>query len=113
MHEETACTLGEGIHVRGNVTGSGSLILRGRIEGLVSLDGHFVVEQPGEVVAQINARTVTVHGQGSGDFSASQKLELTSKALLIGDVHAPEIEIHDGARFQGNLDMKFDLPNDI
>jgi cytoskeletal protein CcmA (bactofilin family) len=110
---DTACIIGEGIQIRGNLSGSGDLVVRGRVEGFISLQDHLRVEQTGIVVANIETRGVTVDGQMSGDIDASEQISISSTATVIGDIRAPEIEIADGARFRGKLDMEVPLPDDI
>jgi cytoskeletal protein CcmA (bactofilin family) len=65
------------------------------------------------VVANIDTRGVTLNGKMSGDIHASERVSIASTAIVIGDIHAPEIEIADGARFRGKLEMEVPLPDDI
>lgn len=110
---DTPCIIGEGIQIRGNLSGSGDLVVRGRVEGHVALQDHLTVETTGVVVANIELRGVTVNGQMSGDIDATQTVAISSSATVIGDIRAPEIEIEDGARFRGKLEMDVPLPKDV
>ena len=110
---ETPCIIGEGIQIRGNLSGSGDLVVRGRVEGQISLQDHLTVETTGTVVANIDTRGVTINGSMSGDISASETVAISSSATVVGDISAPQIEIDDNARFRGKLDMDVPLPANI
>jgi cytoskeletal protein CcmA (bactofilin family) len=110
---DTPCIIGEGIQIRGNLSGSGDLIIRGRVEGFVELQDHLTVAETGTVVASIDTRGVTLNGKSNGDIHASETVTIAETAVVIGDIHAPEIEIADGARFRGRLEMEVPLPDDI
>ena len=110
---DTPCVIGEGIQIRGNLSGSGDLVVRGRVEGHIALQDHLTVETTGTVVANIETRGVTVNGSMSGDIDASETVEISSSATVIGDIRAPEVEIQEGARFRGKLEMEVPLPKDL
>ena len=110
---EAACVIGSGIQVRGNLSGSGDLIVQGRMEGHVALEAHVIVEEVGSVVADIETQELTVHGKMTGNTNASERISVTSTATLVGDLRAPRIVLEDGARFRGIIEMDVPLPDDI
>ena len=110
---EAACLVGKGIQIRGNLSGSGDLVIEGRLEGHVALEDHVVVEEIGTVVADIETRELTINGKMSGNISASDRVSISSTATMIGDVRAPRVVIEDGARFRGTIEMDVPLPNNI
>lgn len=110
---ETACVIGGGIQIRGNLSGSGDLVIEGRIEGQVVLPSHITVEEVGTVVADIETQELTVNGKMSGNIDATNRVSISNTATVIGDIRAPRIVIDDGARFKGNIEMDVPLPNDI
>ena len=111
--EDPACVIGEGIQVRGEVQGSGDLVVEGRLEGHVTLEDHLMVEQSGAVMADVDIREMSVHGQMSGNIEASERVSISSTALVIGDITTPRLVIEDGARFRGTVIMDVPLPDDI
>ncbi len=110
---ETACIIGKGIQIRGNMSGSGDLIIEGRVEGHVALQDHLTVEDSGTVVADVETQELTVNGKMSGNIDASQRVSISSTATVVGDIRAPRVVIEDGARFRGNIEMEVPLPKDI
>jgi len=110
---EAACVIGSGIQVRGNLSGSGDLIVQGRMEGHVALEAHVIVEEVGSVVADIETQELTVHGKMTGNTNASERISVTSTATLVGDLRAPRIVLQGHIRFRGTIEMDVPLPDDI
>lgn len=111
--DDAACTIGTGIQVRGHLSGSGDLVVQGRMEGHIVLQSHVIVEEAGSVVADVEIQELTVRGMMSGNASASERISVSSSATLVGDLRAPRIVLEDGARFRGNIEMDVPLPSDI
>src|SRR5277367_769514 len=100
-------TIGKSLLIRGEITGSESLSIEGRVEGSINLPGNRVtVRQNGHVLASIAAREIVVLGEVNGRCEASDHLELGSASLLKGDVVVSRISIEDGAVFTGSIDMR-------
>jgi cytoskeletal protein CcmA (bactofilin family) len=110
---ESACIIGNGIQVRGKLSGSGDLVVQGRMEGQVELQAHVTVEESGVVVADLETQELTVDGQVSGNTNASQRISISKSAVYVGDLRAPRVVIEDGARFRGTIEMDVPLPKDI
>lgn len=113
MADEAPCIIGEGIQIRGNLSGSGGLVIEGRVEGHIALEDHIVVETSGTVVADVETEELTVQGKMSGNIDATNRVSITTSATVIGDIRAPRVVIEDGARFRGRIEMEVPLPPDI
>lgn len=113
QQSESVCSIGEGIQIRGNLTGSGQLVVRGRIEGQITLDSHLTIEQTGLVVANVTANSITLSGRMQGDIEAADLVSVQESASMQGDIRAQEVEIADGATFRGRLDMDVPLPDTL
>lgn len=107
---EPAGIIGQGISVRGNVSGSGDLVVEGRVEGQISLKDRLTIEPSGVVVADVEAGEVTVNGEMSGNIVATERVYITSSAKVLSDIRAPRVVIEDGARFKGSIEMDVTLP---
>ncbi len=110
---ETACFISPLIQVRGNLSGSGDLVIQGRMEGHIALQSHVMVEQNGIVVADVEAQELTAHGQISGNSDASERITITSTATYVGNLKAPRIVLEDGAHFRGTIEMDVPLPEGV
>ena len=105
MPQGDTCTIGAGVTVNGRLTGSAEVNVLGRVEGSIVLENQLVVDQGGEVVAEVEARTLTVRGKLNGDVVAHEVVTLEAGSIITGNIRAPRIIIEEGARFKGNIDM--------
>jgi cytoskeletal protein CcmA (bactofilin family) len=100
-------TIGKSLVIKGEVTGSESLYIDGRVEGSINLAGNRVtVGRNGVVAANITAREIVVLGKVRGNLTASDRVDIRSDGSLTGDVVAARISIEDGAFFKGGIDIR-------
>lgn len=100
-------TIGKSLVVKGEVTGSESLYIDGKVEGAINLPGNRVtVGRNGQVSANISAREIVVLGKVRGNVNASDRVDIRSEGSLTGDVVAQRISIEDGAFFKGGIDIR-------
>jgi cytoskeletal protein CcmA (bactofilin family) len=103
----TGASIGKSIHVKGELTGSEDLVIEGKVEGKITLNGcRVTVGRTGQVSAEIVAKIVVVSGQVTGNVRAEERVEVAATGSLVGDVHAPRVALIDGARFKGSIDME-------
>jgi cytoskeletal protein CcmA (bactofilin family) len=100
-------TIGKSLVIKGEVTGSESLYIDGRVEGSINLPGNRVtVGRNGVVSANITAREIVVIGKVRGNMMASDRVDIRNEGSLTGDVVAQRISIEDGAYFKGGIDIR-------
>jgi cytoskeletal protein CcmA (bactofilin family) len=100
-------TIGRSVVIKGEVTGSESLYIDGRIEGTVTFtDNRVTVGRNGVVVANINAREVVIMGMVTGNIECSDRVDIRSEGSLTGDVVSQRISIEDGAMLKGAVQVK-------
>ena len=100
-------TIGKSLVVKGELTGSESLYIDGKVEGAINLPGNRVtVGRNGQVAANIVAREIVVLGKVRGNCQASDRVDIRSEGSLTGDVIAARISIEDGAFFKGGIDIR-------
>ena len=100
-------TIGKSLIIKGEVSGSESLYIDGKVEGAINLPGNRVtVGRNGQVAANIIAREVVVLGKVRGNVQASDRVDIRSEGSLTGDVAAARISIEDGAYFKGGIDIR-------
>ena len=100
-------TIGKSLVIKGEVTGSESLYIDGRVEGSINLSGNRVtIGRNGVVNANINAREIVVTGKVRGNLTASDRVDIRNEGSLTGDVVAQRISIEDGAFFKGGIDIR-------
>jgi cytoskeletal protein CcmA (bactofilin family) len=100
-------TIGKSLVIKGEVSGSESLYIDGRVEGSINLSGNRVtIGRNGVVAANISAREIVVLGKVRGNLTASDRVDIRSDGSLTGDVVAARISIEDGAFFKGGIDIR-------
>ncbi|HEY1768447.1 MAG TPA: polymer-forming cytoskeletal protein [Terracidiphilus sp.] len=100
-------TIGKGLFIKGEITGSESLYIDGKVEGSLNLPGNLVtVGRNGQVSANITAREIVVLGKVRGNVSATDRVDIRAEGSLNGDVAAARISIEDGAFFKGGIDIR-------
>jgi cytoskeletal protein CcmA (bactofilin family) len=100
-------TIGKSLVIKGEVTGSESLFIDGKVEGSIALPGNRVtVGRNGNVAASITAREIVVLGKVRGNLNASDRVDIRNEGSLTGDVIAQRISIEDGAFFKGGIDIR-------
>jgi cytoskeletal protein CcmA (bactofilin family) len=107
INNSEQATIGKSLVIKGEVTGSESLYIDGRVEGAINLPGNRVtVGRNGQVQANINAKEVVVLGKVKGNVTASDRVDIRNEGSLGGDVVCQRISIEDGAWFKGSIDIR-------
>ena len=97
---------GAKLSIKGKVTGSGNLIVMGKLEGEVNLAGEIVVAAPAVLNGDIRAVTLAVSGNVTGTLTAGEKIHLEKSAVVSGRMNTPRLSVVDGATFNGETEMK-------
>ncbi len=99
--------ISKGLFVKGEISGTESLYIDGKVEGSISLPGNRVtIGRNGQVGANVTAREVVVLGKVRGNVTASDRVDIRAEGALSGDVAAARISIEDGAFFKGGIDIR-------
>jgi cytoskeletal protein CcmA (bactofilin family) len=107
VNPQEQATLGKSLVIKGEVTGSESLYIDGRVEGSINLPGNRVtVGRNGVVSANITAREIVILGKVRGNMTASDRFDIRSEGSLTGDVVAQRVSIEEGAFFKGGVDIR-------
>ena len=103
---QSRAVIGPGISVSGEVTGNEDLSIEGKVEGTVNLRNNVVtVGHSGEVRANITASTVNISGRVAGDIVGIEQVVLTKSAWVRGNIIAPRVNLENGSKFKGSIDM--------
>jgi cytoskeletal protein CcmA (bactofilin family) len=102
---ETA-RLTRAIVVNGEISGGGDLYLDGEVEGSIRLSDSLVTVGPhGCVKAEIEANEIVIEGRVTGNIWARTRVEAHATAQVSANVVTHRIAIHEGARFNGKVDI--------
>lgn len=99
-------TIGRTVVIKGEVSGSESLYIDGRVEGSITFKDHRVtVGRNGVVQANISAREVVIMGKVTGNVECSDRVDIRSEGTLNGDVVSARISVEDGAMLRGSVQL--------
>ena len=99
--------IGKSLVIKGEVTGSESLYIDGKVEGAINLpDNRVTIGRNGQVAANILAHEIIVLGKVRGNCQATERIDIRSEGSLTGDVITARISIEDGAFFRGGIDIR-------
>ena len=99
--------IGPQMTIRGDLQFSGGLYVEGRIVGTVvaeaSKPAMLTLAENGSIEGEIRAPVVVINGRLDGDVHAEERVELASKARVLGNVHYKVVEMAAGAMLTGRL----------
>jgi cytoskeletal protein CcmA (bactofilin family) len=100
-------TIGRSLVIKGEVSGSESLYIDGRIEGKISMpENRVTIGRNGSVQANITAREVVVMGKVNGNIECSDRVDIRSEGSVTGDVSTARISVEDGAILKGGIQVR-------
>lgn len=101
-----AAVIGPSIHVEGTLRGEEDLVIEGRVNGTVKLQGHsLTVGSHGQINADIYAHTIVVEGSVEGDLFGAERVVIKKSANIRGNITSPKVSLEEGARFKGAIEM--------
>lgn len=101
-----ASVIAANAHWDGTLRSDGSLHVLGHADGELHAAEDLFVAEGAEVDAQLFADNVVVAGTVRGTVEARSRLEVLSQGHVAGDVKAPKLVVHEGARLSGQLKME-------
>jgi cytoskeletal protein CcmA (bactofilin family) len=100
-------TIGRSLCIKGEISGSESLFIDGKVEGSINLtDNRVTIGRNGDVKANVSAKEVVVMGKLHGNVVVTDRVDIRAEGALSGDVVAHRLSIEDGAYFKGSVDLK-------
>ena len=99
-------TIGQSIVFKGEMTGDEDLEIEGQVDGIVNLANHqLTIGANGRLKAEVNAKSIIVIGQVTGNLSASERIEVQATGVVEGDLRSPRLNVQEGAVLNGSIDM--------
>lgn len=102
--------IGRGVEVNGDICFQGGLHLDGKIIGNVSSSASdnitsavLVVSDKGRIEGDVHVAYAIINGEVAGNVYASEKLELSARARVSGNVHYNLLEMASGAEINGKM----------
>ena len=95
----------EGSEIEGKYTFSGTVLLNGKFQGEIASPDTLIIGERGVVNATVRAGTLVVTGELVGNVYASERVELSGKARVFGDLESPVVVLEEGVMFEGHCRM--------
>lgn len=97
---------GQSIVIKGDISGSEDLVIAGRVEGSITLEGRVLtLAQGSHVVGEIAAGTVVVSGTTEGTIEAEQRLDIKNTAVVKGELSTAKLIVADGSQINATVEM--------
>ena len=93
--------INEGCKIVGTISGSGSYLVNGEVDGDCEVAGTVTLAENGFWRGTIHAENVIVAGRVDGDIIAGGKVEITDSARITGTVSGEAIAVAEGAVVEG------------
>jgi|SRR5262245_33992862 len=97
--------LDEGSEIEGKYKFSGTVLLNGKFQGEIASPDTLIIGERGVVNASVRAGTLVVNGELVGNVHASERVQLSGKARVFGDLESPIIVLEEGVMFEGRCRM--------
>lgn len=95
--------IGADTHIKGEMSFEGSARLLGAFEGKISAKGELYIADGASCKASVDAAKVSVDGTVEGNITARERVELTARARMKGDLVAAKLLVAEGASFVGHV----------
>jgi cytoskeletal protein CcmA (bactofilin family) len=101
--------VGKSVIFKGTLISSEDMTIDGRVEGTIEVrDQGLTIGPDADIRADIVARTVTIHGNVTGNIQASGKVDIRDTGQVEGDLVSPRVVIAEGAIVRGRIDTLSD-----
>ena len=99
-------SIDQGVQVEGKLNvASGTARLNSVLKGEITGHGTIIVADQGEVEADIEAAVVSIRGKVRGTIRTTDRLEVLSHGVLLGDIHTPVLVVEPGGYLEGYCHM--------
>ena len=97
--------IGHHVYFEGILLSKESLRIDGRVKGKVECEGSVVIGSEGKVEGEILADNVFIAGELTGNATARNKLEITEKGKVYGDIATAKLVVDPEVIFEGKCRM--------
>jgi cytoskeletal protein CcmA (bactofilin family) len=102
----TVALVGPGTEFEGTLkAGAGQVCLNAAFKGTAASEGTILIEENGDVAAELTAKVISISGKLKGTAKASEKLEIRARGVVVGDISTPVLVVEPGGFFDGQCHM--------
>lgn len=96
--------------INGNINIKGFTRIDGTVDGTIAVDSDLFIGETGNIKASIYAQNAVIAGTINGNIACKGRLELMSKAKVMGNIKCGVLVIAEGAIFRGESSGFEDQP---
>jgi cytoskeletal protein CcmA (bactofilin family) len=98
--------LGKGTEFEGTLrAGEGQVCLDAGFKGTATSEGTITIDEHGDVAAEVTAKVISISGKLKGTAKATERLEIRSRGVVLGDISTPVLVVEPGGYFEGQCHM--------
>ena len=97
--------LEQGVKVEGKLESTGTFRIDSTMKGTLVSEETLILGEHATVEGEIHGNYVIIAGRFDGVIRAKGRVEIQTKAIVTGEVHAPCVLIEPGAVFDGSCHM--------
>ena len=105
-HDDVETVVGPSVHVEGDFSSDGNILVKGIVSGTVQTSKRLTVESGAKIFANVKAGVAIISGEIKGNVKVADRLELTSTARIAGDIDCAVFVVEAGALLYGKVTMK-------
>ena len=106
MKDESVDTIiNDDISFRGTLSFNQTLKIKGQFKGTITSAGRLIIDETGDVEADVEVGSLVVLGSLKGNVEAKEKVELRKPGKVVGDIKTPGLEVESGSKIIGNCIM--------
>lgn len=98
--------ISRGVQISGDVLFADALFVEGKVIGkLISESGSLLIEQTGDVQADIEVGICVIRGKVRGSVTCKSRAEIYKTGCVEGDINSPVLLVEEGALLSGAINM--------
>ncbi len=104
--DDVETVVGPSVHVEGDFSSEGNILVKGMVSGNVKTSRLLTVESGARITANVKAANAIISGEIKGNVRVSDRLELTETARISGDIVCKVFAVEPGALIVGKVTME-------
>lgn len=108
--ELEVCNIAKGTTIEGNFNAKSNIRLEGIINGNVECLGRIVLSEQAQIKGEVKCQTIICKGYVTGNVTAQSTIHLHATAIVEGDLVYQQLQIDEGAVFNGKAICAKHLP---
>ncbi len=103
--KKSMSVLGPSLSFKGELRAEEDLLIQGKVEGSIKHTSNLTIGEQGKIKADVKAEFIAVEGKVTGDLKGTKSIVIKDTADVDGNIYSPTVSLHEGATFNGKIDM--------